>query len=243
MELDELVSRITKNGRLSNAQKAVCFLWHITEFEDTVEDRRLPVSQLRKVIEHHNLGRPTNGSLLRTIPSLGLTYKRNDKLELKAGADETILEWLQVDAGATETPTLQDSVIDPEIFKALPLYLRLVFEQTNICYKYKCWDAVGVLLRRASESLLIVAFEKQNKSSMITKQDGDYIQFSDIVNRATEKTGLDLRRDAKKGIEQVKNISPIAAHGRFNNAHRNDFDPFRHAFRVLFEQLVNLAYS
>ena len=113
---------------------------------------------------------------------------------------------------------------DP-LWKATRGYIESVCEQLNGCFRSCYYDAASVMLRRFMETLIIEAYEHLNRQSEIKDGDGNYFMLKHLVERANGKVphaGLNLGRDAKRNLEDVKALGDKSAHNRRFVAHAAD---------------------
>ncbi len=139
--------------------------------------------------------------------------------------------------GAASPKRAIKSFLPPEFCTSVPRFLRPVFEQVQGCYAYEFRDAALVMLRKLVESLIIEGYEVSGRGSEI-KKNGNYLQFGDLVGKATSGTLFRLSRDSKIAIEDVKKLGDNAAHTLHFHARKSEVDQLRKGARILLEDLL-----
>lgn len=100
------------------------------------------------------------------------------------------------------------------------------------------------MLRRLMETLIIEAYEHLHRESEIKESDGNYFMLKNLVDRANGKpphAGLNLGRDAKKSLEDVKALGDKSAHNRRFLAHAPDLTNIQSGVRTATQELIQIA--
>ncbi len=130
-------------------------------------------------------------------------------------------------------------ILDESLFLGKRGYLDKLIKQINHCYKYNCYDACAVCMRRIFEIILILAFEKKGLQNEI-QNDGDYINLEAIISKAQSNKVLNLSK-SKKYYDEIRLLGNYSAHKRYYNARRMDIDNIKIKYRVCLEELYYLA--
>lgn len=91
------------------------------------------------------------------------------------------------------------------------------------------------------ETLIIESYEYK-KSEHLIKKDGHYLMLNDLIGVALDgSNGLNLGRDAKKSLLEIKGLGDRSAHNRRYLAKKSDLDLIRTNFRVCVEELLHIS--
>jgi len=123
-------------------------------------------------------------------------------------------------------------------------YIESVCKQLNGCFGAAYYDAASVMLRRLMETLIIEAYEHLKREGEIKDTEGNYFMLKHLVERASGKpphSGLNLGRDAKKNLEEVKALGDKSAHSRRFVAHAPDLVNIQHGVRTAAQELIQIA--
>lgn len=134
-----------------------------------------------------------------------------------------------------------NQVIDFALVRGTRGYLEKVVNQINGTYEHGWYDACAVMLRRLMETLIIESYENVGAATNIKNSEGDYPQLSDLIKFAKNEPAFGLSRNAKKGLDKLKNIADQAAHSRRFNANRNDIESILPEIRTLVQEFVSIA--
>lgn len=119
-----------------------------------------------------------------------------------------------------------------------------VCKQLNGCFRASYYDAASVMLRRLMETLIIEAYEYLKREIEIKDGDGNYFMLKHLVERANGKpshAGLNLGRDSKKNLEDVKALGDKSAHSRRFMAHAPDLVNIQSGVRTTAQELIQIA--
>jgi hypothetical protein len=111
----------------------------------------------------------------------------------------------------------------------------------NGCYASEWYDASAVMMRRLIEIAIIEAFERKGIAAKITGPDGNYVQLTELINRALAETAWTLGRNTKKYLPQLRDVGHMSAHGRYFHAQKGDIDRVRPGCRVVVEEFLRHA--
>lgn len=120
-------------------------------------------------------------------------------------------------------------------------YLVTVGRQMNGCFSQGWYDASAVMMRRLLEIAIIEAFEAKGVAAKIKDTKGDYLQLSDLVNRALGEASWTLSRNCKKVLPSLRDAGHSSAHGRYYHARREDLEGLRQGCRVVIEEFLHHA--
>lgn len=120
-------------------------------------------------------------------------------------------------------------------------YLISVGRQMNGCYTAGWFDGCAVMMRRLLESVMIEAFEACGLDGKIKTPEGDFVQFTAIINAATAESTWNLPRNVKKQLPSLRDLGHASAHDRYYLAKADDIDKFAMAYREAVETFLHLA--
>lgn len=164
-------------------------------------------------------------------------YKKNKGYSLTPSCIEDLQnEYLSVIK--TIQPT--NKLLPTDLFKQSRKYVKKIAEEASISYDYQLYNGCSVLIRRILETLLIESFERKNITSRIKGSDDNYFFLSNIINVATGDPDLNLSRNTKQGLNQLKNLGDLSAHNRRYLASKDDIDQKKDSIRVVFEELLHI---
>jgi hypothetical protein len=228
--------------KCSNAQKALAVLWYRDyEQPDTV----MTSGQLTKVLDDHHLGTPNATQLAAAIRRTKLAIESSAGFSLKPGSRKIIRDWLPAAIDGLQ-PTMDHSTgyLPDAVWIGTRGYIEAVCKQLNGCIRAAYYDAASVMLRRLIETLIIEAYEYLKRENEIKDSDGNYVSLRQLVERANGKTphtGLNLGRDAKKNLEEVKALGDKSAHNRRFVAHSPDLVNIQGGVRTATQELIQIA--
>ena len=97
------------------------------------------------------------------------------------------------------------------------------------------------MLRRLAESLIIEAYESLRREHEIMDTDQNYMMLGALVDRACGQRGLNLGREAKSGLKEIKEHGVRSAQNRRINAVCPELENLRSKARIAVEELINIA--
>jgi hypothetical protein len=233
---------VIQSLQLSNAQKAAAILWYT---DCRQPDASMTAGQLTKILTDHHLGTPNSTQLDKAIASTKLATKSKAGFALKPGSRKVIHAWLPAGIHGMQ-PEMDHSsgYLADSVWIDTRGYVEIVCKQLNGCFRAAYYDAASVMLRRLMETLIIEAYEKLKRSDEIKDGDGNYLMLKHLVERASGKpphAGLNLGRDARKNLEDVKSLGDRSAHNRRFNAHSTDLISIQAGVRTTAQELIQIA--
>lgn len=120
-------------------------------------------------------------------------------------------------------------------------YLVTIGRQMNGCFAEGWYDACAVMMRRLFEVAIIEAFEGKDRAAAIRGPDGNIVHLSELVARTLSEPALQLSRNTRKALPELRDVGHLSAHGRFYHAQKQDIDRVRTNFRVTIEELLHHA--
>jgi hypothetical protein len=120
-------------------------------------------------------------------------------------------------------------------------YLISIGRQVNGAFRRGWYDACAVMMRRLLEIAIIEAFEARGLAAKIRDSSDNYLQLSDLVDRALKETTWSLSRNARKYLPQLRDVGHQSAHGRYFLARSGDLERLRAGCRVVIEEFLHHA--
>jgi hypothetical protein len=238
VEFCEVVRQLER----SNAEKALTVLWYRDRQQPDVA---MKSGQLAKVLVDHHVGTPNPTQLAVAIRKTKLANESKAGFSVKPGSRKTIHDWLPAGIDGMQ-PTMDHSTgyLRDAVWIGTRGYIESVCKQMNGCFRAAYYDAASVMLRRLMETLIIEAYEYLKRENEIKEGDGNYFMLKQLVERATGKSphaGLNLGRDAKKSLEDVKALGDKSAHNRRFIAHAPDLVNIQGGVRTAAQELIQIA--
>jgi hypothetical protein len=220
-------------------QQALALLWFHDEKQP---DARMTTGELARLISTTGLGNPNHTRLTEALRKSGMVIENNQGFALKSLARSRIRDQLKSILGPTHPKVDQDLGYLPKpVWINTRGYIEKVCEQLNGCFQFTFYDGASVLVRRLVETLVIEAFETLQREHEIRGNDGNYLMLSGLVSAATGSKGINLGRDAKKALADVKELGDRSAHNRRFNATKPDLEKIQSGVRVAADELINIA--
>jgi hypothetical protein len=226
----------------TNAEKALAILWY---HDRQQTDVAMTSGQLTKVLTDHHLGTPHATQLGDAIRRTKLANENKNGFWLKPGSRKVIYQWLPsgIDGMQPEMDHAAGYLPDA-VWIGTRKYIESVCKQLNGCFRSCYYDAASVMLRRLMETLIIEAYEHLKRESEIKDTDGNYYMLRHLVDRASGRpphSGLNLGRDAKKNLDDVKALGDKSAHNRRFSAHAPDLNNIQGGVRTATQELIQIA--
>lgn len=139
-------------------------------------------------------------------------------------------------------PPPSDSVLPRELFDETRPYLERVVRQINASYDSELYDCCAVMCRRIGETLIIEVYEHSNRAAEIKGRDGNFLMLSGLLNVVLNDQTISLGRNAKRGLEALKELGDKSAHNRRFNAREADIDGIKSGLRTAAEELLHLCH-
>lgn len=232
---------VVKGLDRSNADKALAILWYQDRNEPDVT---MSSGTLTKVLTDHHVGTPNSTQLADAIRKTKLANESKVGFSLKPGSRKIIHDWLPTGIDGMQ-PAMDHSAgyLPDAVWIGTRGYIESVCKQLNGCFRSGYYDAASVMLRRLIETLIIEAYEYLKRESEI--KDGDnYFMLKHLVERANGKpphSGLNLGRDAKRNLEDVKALGDKSAHTRRFLATAPDLVNIQGGVRTAVQELIQIA--
>ena len=234
MELKQFCTNL-KSLELNHVQKALSILWF---HDENSPDVIMSAGLLSKIIFEMGLGSPNSTQLKAQIKKSRKCIESKRGYRLKEFSRAEIREWLHPILGATNPSVDQDlGYLPRDVWKNTEPYIEKVCVQLNGCFQFEFYDGASVMLRRLFETLIIESYEHLGRQTDI-QNNGNYLMLKDLVNRATDKSGLAIGRDSKKALAAVKELGDRSAHTRKYNAVKADLEKVQSLVRVAVDELI-----
>lgn len=120
-------------------------------------------------------------------------------------------------------------------------YLLTIGRQMNGCFRQGWYDASAVMMRRLLEICIIEAFEHKGIAAKIKDGSGNYLDLSDLIDRALKESSWTLSRNAKRYLPQLRDAGHQSAHGRYFHARLEDVERLRPGCRLVIEEFLHHA--
>ncbi len=146
------------------------------------------------------------------------------------------------DLSENEEIASDDSLLPEILFKeARRNYLLKVAQQINASYENNLFDACALMMRRLLEILLVHCFEEKGIEDQIKDADGNYQNLKTLINKAKSNAEINLSNDAKKDIDNYRELGNLSAHRVKYNCRRDDIRLLRIGYRAIVEELLYAA--
>ena len=232
LELQRALSQPT----LSACEKAQILLWE----ESQKGSPGLTTYGLSKRMTELRIGNPNRAQLDKDLKKSLDVIKVSGRFQIKAGRAEHV-RMLIKEVEDAMIVDLSQAYIPKEIWGGTRNYIEKVAVQLCGCWENRFYDAAAVMLRRLAETLIIEAYEKLQRDQEIKDLDDNYLMLGALVDRACGQNGLNLGREAKGGLKEMKEHGDRSAHNRRINAVRPELERLRPQARTAVEELINIA--
>lgn len=132
-------------------------------------------------------------------------------------------------------------LFDLSLFIGARGYLDILFKQVDNCYNNNCYDACAVLVRRIFEILLIESYQNLGITSEIKNSSDNYVMLESICTNAKGNKILNLSRNTKEALDDIRDLGNFAAHKITYNTRKSDIDKLYNSIRTCFEELYYKA--
>jgi hypothetical protein len=146
-----------------------------------------------------------------------------------------------VDLIAMSPVKQSDSIIPRELVSNTRGYIEKVVSQINGSYDYGFYDCCAVMCRRLGETLIIEVYEARGRAKEIKGADGNFLMLNGLLGVLKKDSTINLGRNAKRGLDELKELGDKSAHNRRFNAIQPDIDAIRSDLRTVTEELLHLA--
>lgn len=134
-----------------------------------------------------------------------------------------------------------NSVLPRELFNDTRKYIERVVDQINCSYDHEMWDCCAVMCRRLAETLVIEAYEHVGRAADIKGADGNFQMLNGLLSVLNADPKVNLGRNSKRGLKELKDLGDKAAHDRRFNARQADIDAIKPGLRSAAEDLLHVA--
>jgi hypothetical protein len=120
-------------------------------------------------------------------------------------------------------------------------YLVVIARQMNGCFAAGWYDASAVMMRRLLETSIVEAFEGRGIATKIKNTSGDFLQLSDLIDKALAEPSWNLSRNTRRVVPGLRDLGHMSAHGRYFHAQQSDIEKNRAGCRVAIEEFLRLS--
>lgn len=240
LSLDRFCEVVEKSNR-KNVKKALAVLWYFDHEQPGVAKTS---GQLTKVLGDHHIGTPNQTALAEAIRKTKLANESKSGFSLKPGSRKVIRDWLPDLDGIQPAIDHTSGYLPGPVWNNTRGYIQEVCRELNGCFQHAYYNAAAVMLRRLLETLIIEAYEHLGRETEIKDGGGNPLMLSDLAERACGEKGhkgLNLGRDSKKALKEVRNVGNWSAHARRFLAHAGDLTKFQAGMRLLAQELIHVA--
>jgi len=240
LTLDRFCEVVGKLPR-KNAEKALAVLWYFDHDQPGVSKT---AGQLTKLLGDHHIGTPNQTELAEAIRKTKLADESRNGFSLKPGSRKMIRDWLPDLDGIQPAMNHGTGFLPEPIWKNTRGYIEEVCRELNGTFNHAYYNASAVMLRRLLETLILEAYEHLGRDAEIKDGGGNYLMLSDLAERACGENGhrgLNLGRDSKKALKDVRSVGNWSAHARRFLAHSGDLAKFQAGVRLVVQELIQIA--
>ena len=166
-----------------------------------------------------------------------MVSKTDISLRARAYIDSLPKEILGKPIKAHINRNFSDDILPFDLYRGTRQNIERVADQINKSFYYGIYDGCAVLMRRLLEMLLILSFKENKIEAEIHGADANYINLSDIINKAIASSVLDLSKSSKEYLDPFREKGNLSAHNPFHNALKKDLELVQPKFRHLVEEL------
>jgi hypothetical protein len=152
-----------------------------------------------------------------------------------------VLKDAGLDLEARPVAKPSDSLLPRELFLNTRPYIERVVFQINGSYDHGLYDCCAVMCRRLGETLIIELYESQGRAKEIKGADENFLMLSGLLGVLNRDNTIHLGRNAKRGLNGLKDLGDKSAHNRRFNAREPDIDSIKSDLRTAAEELLHLA--
>jgi len=244
MEIEEIINShvdFNKYGeikKLDNLKKRVLFILYFVEKEFQITE--LSSAQITDILNDKLRIKTKRQAVDMVIRRAGgdISTKRKNGInyhKIMSGGIEEIQKIIKID----KPKKVLDLIIPNQIVSKEKGYFQKVIYQINGCYQERYYDACFVMIRRAVETLIIEVYESLKIENKIKDSNGDFFQFSKLIDEAIANPKIKLSKIAKKDLKAIKKFGDTAAHNRRLNLIKQDIDKYSDSIRLITEELIN----
>lgn len=222
---------------LSSTDQALAVLWF---FDDQKVGAGMSSGDLTRIIFKSGLGNPHSTKLAERLKKSGAVLSTASGFQLKPLHKSKLAARFGGLISKRPLTNHEKGYLPKAVWHPTRGFIHKVCEQLNGCYEAGYYDAACVLARRLVETLIIECYVTQKREAEIQGSDGNYLMLRDLANVALNKSPLNLGRDAKKALPEVKEIGDRSAHTPRFNAVQADLDKLQSGLRVLVDELIHI---
>ena len=119
-------------------------------------------------------------------------------------------------------------------------HLEKLVNEVNGSYENTYYDGCAVLLRRILESLIISIFITKRQTDLI-RINGSFVQLEALIERVLAFDQIQLARDARRIMQQIKEVGDVAAHNRTYLTSQQDIDDIKIGARRILDELLQAS--
>jgi hypothetical protein len=135
---------------------------------------------------------------------------------------------------------IETEFIPIEIVDGSRGYVVNVARQANRCFQCDALDACGVMVRRLLETLIIEVFEKKGIGDKIKDGSGNFIMFTDLVNKLINAAETPVGRTTKKELPTIAIVLNNCAHSRTFNISKTQLVQYKAIIVIAVQELMGL---
>lgn len=181
--------------------------------------------------------RPLVDTLTSLYPNSLLDLVRLcQEMEIKVRADLSVAV-ASDDASLAPSPD-NSFVPDDLIGEHHPILQRLLWE-INRTYGIGCYNSCAVILRRLTETLIVLAYTKLGIQARIQNA-GNFVDFSALIGAAANEPQLGLTRNTKRILPELKFLGDLGAHNRNALVRKGDLEKVYQSARSSIEEFYQI---
>jgi len=135
---------------------------------------------------------------------------------------------------------IETEFIPLEIVENSRGYVINVARQANRCFQSDAFDACGVMARRLLETLIIEVFEKKGIADKIKDSGGNFLMFTDLVNKLISTPETPVGRSTKKELPTIATVLNNCAHSRTFNISKAQLVQYQAFIVIAAQELMGL---
>lgn len=131
------------------------------------------------------------------------------------------------------------TILPPAVYEKTYGYISTLAKEINSSYEHNIFDGCAVLMRRLEEVLLILSYQKLGIDAVIRDANGNYLLLEGIVKDAVTNSKLDLSRNSKTMVEEIRKLGNYSAHKITYICRREYIREKIDDYRALVDELLN----
>lgn len=223
------------DGAVSIREQVVGLVWRLSS-----EKGLATISEICEQLELAGHATQNQSRMKEQLAADKRVVKRNDGFAISARHEAEVLN----DFGQfTNRKVVKefDSVLPRELFDGTRAYIERVVAQINGSYDHAMHDCCAVMCRRLGETLIIEVYEAEGRSKDIKDANNNFFMLNGLLEVLKKDAKINLGRNSKKGLDDLKELGDKSAHNRRFNARQTDIDAIRVGLRTAAEELMHLA--